>query len=257
MKRFACLIALAALAACSTDSTAPATTEPLDDTTIDLVQQFDATGAAAVDRAGIGGSELPENLKLTAEQKARIQALHEAFQADNAASLAALKTIEHELRAALTARKDRAAIAAILAKAMPIVARLSAALASLQRDIWNVYTAEQQAWISSKGRGESACRPDVVNQLSAAQVAQIRELRSAFGESVQGYFETIKQVHEEARAAAQAGATRAQVSAILARAESTLEALRTAERRLAEAILGVLTPEQKANACLVRALTGR
>lgn len=257
MKRFVSLIALAALTACSAESTAPRASEAVDDTSVDLVQQFDATGAAAMDRAGIGGSELPDNLKLTAEQKARIQALHDAFHAANAADLAALKAIEGELKAAIAAKKDRAAIAAILAKAEPIRARLSVAFARLQREIWSVYTAEQQAWITSKGRGDSACRPDVVSKLSAAQVARIRELKSAFGESVKEFHVTIKKVHEEARAAAQAGATREQVAAILARAEPALTALKAAERRLATAILEVLTPEQKANACLVKALIGR
>lgn len=257
MKRFACLIAIAALAACSTESTAPRASESLDITSVDLVQQFDATGAAAMDRAGIGGSELPDNLKLSAEQKARIQALHDAFTASNAADLASLKKIEGDLKAAMSAGKDRAAIAAILARAEPIRVRLSAAFARLQRDVWSAYTAEQQAWIASKGRGETACRPDVMNQLTAPQVARIRELKGAFGQSVMGFVMTIKKIHEEARAAAQAGASREQVGAILARAEPALEALKAAERRLAASILDVLTPAQKANACLVRALIGR
>lgn len=255
MKRFACLIALATLAACSSDSTAPATSEALDDLSVDLVQQYDATSASAMDRAGIGASEFPDSLKLTAEQKAQIQALHDAYKAANQADLAALRAIEAEAQAAIKAGKTREEVKAILAKAQPILARLATALAKLQRDIWAVYTPAQQAWITSKGRGD-ACSRDVLKGLTAEQTRQIAALKAAFAESVQGHLATIKAVHEEARAAVQAGASREQVAAILRKADAAMDAIKQAERRLAASILALLTPEQKNNACLVRLLIG-
>ncbi|MBL8980768.1 MAG: hypothetical protein JNL26_01205 [Gemmatimonadetes bacterium] len=256
MRRFACLIALAALAACSSESTAPASTESLDDLAVDLVQQFDATNAAAMDRAGIGGSEFPDSLKLTAEQKARIQALHDAYQVANQADLAALRAIELEVQAAIKAGKTREQVVAILAKAEPIRARLSASMAKLQADIWAVYTPAQQAWITSRGRGDASCSRDILKLLTPEQARQIAALKDAFAESVKGHLATIKAVGEEARAAAQAGATREQVNAILRKADAAMAAIQQAERRLAAAILDVLTREQKNNACLVRVLTG-
>lgn len=255
MKRLACLIALATLAACSSESTAPVATESLDDLSVELVQQYDATAASALDRAGIGGSEFPDSLKLTAEQKAQIQALHDAYKAANQADLAALRAIEAEVHAAIKAGKSREQVKAILAKAEPILARLATAMAKLQRDIWAVYTPAQQAWINGKGRGDT-CSRDVLKSLSAEQTRKIAELKAAFAESVKGHLETIKKVHEEARAAAQSGATREQVAAILRKADAAMEAIKQAERRLAASIMELLTPDQKKNACLVRLLIG-
>lgn len=256
MRRFPLVIAITLLAACAGDGTAPAAPEDLSDVNIELVQQYDATSAAAVDRAGIGGSEFPDSLKLTAEQKAKIQALHEAWRAANAADLAALAAIEAEAKAAIAAGKSRAEVMAILAKAEPIRLRLATAYAKLQLDIMAVYTPAQLAWIKGQRPGGDSCRPDVLSSLRPEQVKQIRELKAAFTEAVKGYIETIRAVHEEARAAAQAGASREEIKRILAKADAAMAAITQAERRLAAAILEVLTPEQKANPCLVRALIG-
>jgi Spy/CpxP family protein refolding chaperone len=255
MKRFACLIAFAFLAACSKDTTAPATNESLDDLSVDLIQQYDATGASAMDRAGIGASDFPDTLKLTAEQKARIQALHEAYQAANQADLAALRAIKVEAEAAIKAGKSREQVRAILARADPIMARLATAMAKLQRDIWAIYTPGQQAWITGKGRND-VCSRDVLKSLTAEQSKKIADLKAAFTESVKGHLETIKKVGAEARAAAQAGASREQVAAILRKADAAMEAVKQAERRLAASIMELLTPEQKKNTCLVRLLIG-
>ncbi len=257
MKRIACIIALAVLTACSSDTTAPAAEELLSGINTDLVQQYDATNASAMDRSGIGGSAFPDSIALTTEQKAKIQALHEAYRSANAADLAALAAIEAELKAAIRAGKPRAELAAILARAEPIHGRLRAALARLHSDIMAVYTPAQLAWLNNRGRDDKACRPDVLNSLSEAQVQKIRTLKAEFTEAVKGYVAAIQKVNEEARAAAQSGASREEIRKILEKAKAPLEALAKAERELANAILNVLTAEQKANACLVRALIGR
>ena len=250
---------LAAVSACSRDSaTAPATTqESLDDISVDLVQEYANTAAAAIDRGGIGGSAFPDSLKLTAEQKAKIQALHEAYFKANAADVAALQAIEAQARAAIAANKSRAEVMAILAKGDPIRARLARAFAQLQRDVFAVYTPAQQRWLASGAPGPSACGADVLKSLTPAQSTKIRELRAAFGESVKADLETIMKVGLEAMAASRAGATREEVAKILAKADAAMQAVKAAEERLSAQILAVLTPEQRNNACLVRMLTGR
>ena len=85
--RFVVLLgAIAVLAACdkSTTPVSPATTT---DDVVDLIPDYAVSPAASIDAAGIGGSLLPDALKLTPEQKAAITALHEAFMAANAAAI--------------------------------------------------------------------------------------------------------------------------------------------------------------------------
>lgn len=89
---------LAALAACSTDPTAPEEQALFDDETIDLVPDYAISSAAVVDGAGIGGAGLPDELRLTADQKAEIAALHEAFRQEHEDEIAALRAIERQIR---------------------------------------------------------------------------------------------------------------------------------------------------------------
>lgn len=255
MRRRSLLIAagFALLAACSNDTSAPADRALQSDDGIDLVQGMDASSAAAVDRAGIGGSGFPDSLKLTAEQKAKIDELHRAYQAATKADLEAVKAIEAEARAAKAAGKPRAEIATILAKAQPYLERIRAAFARLQAAIWEVYTPAQQAWI--KSLAPVSCRNDEA-KLTDTQIKQIRALKEAFVEATKDELQIIRKAHEEARAALAAGASREEVRKILAKADVAVEALRQAELRLKEAILALLTPEQRRNLCVLRALFG-
>lgn len=257
MKRVTWLSLLALVAACTSDPSAPAVDDAqTEDITAALSQPFENTRGAAVDASGIGGVEFPDSLKLTAEQKARIEALHAAFKTANAADLEALKAIERQVRAAVEARKSREEIARILAQAGPILERLSAAMKKLQEDIWNVYTPAQQAWVRGRRDPANSCRADVMKLLTQEQVEKIRALRAAFVESIKAHMETIKKVHEEARAAKQAGKSEAEIRQILKRAEDALAAVAQAERKLKQDILALLTPAQKENACLLRYLFG-
>jgi Spy/CpxP family protein refolding chaperone len=252
MKRTTFVLAagLALLSACGKDPVAPPAS--VQEGGIDLVQDFDVSTAAAIDGAGIGGSALPDSLRLTAEQKARIDSLHRAYQAAVRADLDSLKKIELAARAAYAAGKSRAEVQAIIAQADPILARLRAAFARLQAAIWSVYTPAQQAWINSHRPG--VCR-DSTPRLTEEQVAKIRALKAAFDASIQDELEVIRTVHAEARAAWAAGASTEEVRKILAKAESAMEAIRQAELRLKEAILDVLTPEQRQNRCILGGLT--
>jgi Spy/CpxP family protein refolding chaperone len=242
--------ALSVLVACSSESTAPTQLTEQSQDEIDLLQDMGTSTAAVFDRAGIGGSQFPDHLQLSAEQKAKIAALHEAYEASVKADIAAVHAIELEARAALKAGKSRAEIAAILAKAEPYLARIRAAFAKLQADIWNVYTPAQQAWI--KGRA-SVCRDDGP-RLTERQIQQIRALKEAFAEAIKDELEIIKAALAEARAARAAGASDAEIRRILAKAEAAMKAVHEAELRLKAAINDLLTDEQKRNPCLLRGL---
>ncbi len=256
MKRFIALAAIAFLAACGTseDPTAPQALQQQE--SVDLVQQLDVTHGAAIDRAGIGGAELPDSIRLTDEQKAQIDALHEAYRTASAADMAALKAIEAEVRVAIKAGKSRDEVRALMARAAPIMARLHAAFAKLQADIWAVYTPAQQAWIRGKASDAASCRRDVLTQLSEAQVTQIRQLKERFAAAVADELATIRAAWQAAREAKAAGASAEEIRAILARAEEAMKKVREAEKALKVAILNVLTDSQQKDRCLVRALLG-
>ena len=239
--RFLVLLgAVAALAACDSSPS----TSPTDDVAdvVDLVPDYAVSEAASMDAAGIGAAQLPENLRLTVEQKAAIAALHDAFMKASAADVAALRAIEQEARAAIKAGKSREDVRAIFAKADPIRARLEAAFKKLQADVWAIYTPEQKAWIES--HRPRACGPAAA-KLTDDQVKQIRDLQERFVASVKADLGIVKSVAEEARTARAAGKSREEIAAILAKANDAQRRIADAERKLQDAILALLTAEQK------------
>jgi Spy/CpxP family protein refolding chaperone len=239
--RFVFLLgAVVALAACDSSSSVSPTSDPAE--VVDLVPDYALSEAASMDAAGIGAAQLPENLRLTVEQKAAIATLHDAFTKAVAPDVLALRAIEQEARAAIRAGKSREEVRTILAKADPIRARLDAAFKKLQADIWAIYTPEQKAWIES--HRPRACGPAAAN-LTDEQVKQIRILQERFIASVKPDLELVKSVAEEARAARAAGKSREEIAAILAKANEAQRRIADAERKLQEAILALLTAEQK------------
>ena len=240
--RFVLLLGtIAVLGACDRSTTPVSPAAPADDV-VDLVPDYDVIPVASIDAAGIGGSLLPDALGLTAEQKAAIVALHDAFMTATAADVAALQAIEKEARAAVRAGKARADVRAILATAAPIVARLDAAFRKLQADIWAVYTPEQQAWVAAHRLRD--CRRGSLH-LTDDQVTAIRDLEDRFYAAVKPDLELIRSIVEEARQAREAGKSRADVTAILAQAIEPQRRVATAERTLQAAILNLLTPDQR------------
>lgn len=234
--------AVAALTACDRSTpVAPSPATP-ETGTIDLVPDYAVSAAATIDAAGIGAANLPDSLKLTAEQKAAISALHDAFMKANAADIAALKAIEQEAKAAIKAGKSRDEVRAILAKAIPIQTRLAAAFGKLQADIWAVYTPAQRAWIEA--HRPHGCGRGALN-LTDDQVKQIRDLEQQFYASVKPDLDLIRSIVEEARQARAAGKSRDEVAAILARAAEPQQRVAAAEKRLEAAILALLTPTQR------------
>lgn len=243
-------IGLVGLAACSTETVAPDDLALMDGDAIDLVPDYVVSSAAEIDGAGIGGARLPDELKLTADQKAAIAALHEAFMQENADEVAALRALERRIRELRRSGASREEIRPLLAEAREIVAGLAEEFAALQEAIWAIYTPEQRAWIES--HKPKVCDRNGPPQLTAEQVAKIRALREAFQESIADEIAAIKAANQEARAAHQAGASAEEIRAILATVKDEMEAVRQAEQRLMNAILDVLTPEQRAQWCIVR-----
>ena len=244
------LIAIAALSlACSGESTSPGTTD------LSLLEAG-AFGTALTSAGGYDAglykdrliNALPDELKLTDEQRAKIHALVEAFQQATRADREALATILAEARRAAAAGKTRAEVEAILAKGKDIRRRLAAAEAKLKADIDAVLTAEQRAWILA--HSPKACRADQFPPLTDAQKAQIRALEAAFQEQNRADLALVKSVIEEAHAAMRAGKSREEVMQILQKAAAAVQRLEAARRTLRENILAVLTPEQKASGCL-------
>jgi len=239
----ATLVAAAFLfAACAGDSLSPAEQDELA-----LVPDFVESMAAAVDGSGIGGSGLPEDLALSAEQKAAIAALHDAFKQATSADVAALRALEAEAREAWRAGASREEIHAILARGAPILDRLHGAFEQLRDDIWAVYTPAQQEWIAS--HRPRPCGPGGPPPLSEEQRRQIHALQEAFLAEIRPDLELIKSVVAEAHHAGRNGASREEIAAILQRADAAKQRIRAAERRLHEAIEALLTPEQKAGRC--------
>lgn len=232
--------AISLLGAC--DRSAPVSPTVVDTDVVDLVPDYAVSPAASIDAAGIGASMLPDALKLTAEQKAAIAALHDAFMKANAADIAALEAIERDAKAAIKAGKSRDDVRAILARAAPIRERLDAAFKKLQTDIWAVYTAEQRAWIEAhRPRG---CGSGVL-KLTDDQVKQIRSLEQQFYATVKPDLELIRAIAEEAKNARAAGKSRDEVAAILARAVAPQRRVEEAEHKLHAAVLALLSPEQR------------
>lgn len=237
-----------AITACSNETTAPVQTPDLtqESAPIDLLGDFGATAAAEIDGAGIGGSNLPDSLKLTTEQKAKIEDLHAAFRTARAADLAALVAIEKEAREARDADKPKEEVQKILAKAVPIQERLRAAFLKLVADIRAVYTPAQLAWINAhEGKTCSNGRPD----LTEAQIAAIRNLRETFLETTKADRELVKTIAKEAEEARKAGKTSDEVKAILAKATAPRARIGAAEDTLRTAIFDLLTPAQRQAWC--------
>lgn len=240
---------LIGLSACSTDSVAP-NSLLADVETADLYSDFEVSSAAVIDGGGIGGARLPDELQLTAEQKAAIAELHDAFKQENAEELAALRAIEQELKQLRRSGGTREAVQALLADAQRILRGLHDEFAALQDAIWAVYTAEQKAWIEANK--PKVCDRRGRPQLTDEQIAKIRALKQAFAEAVADELAAIKAAHEKARAAKQAGASAEEIRAILESVKDEMRAVREAEKRLQDAIFELLTPDQRAKWCVVR-----
>lgn len=239
MRRIALItLAVLSLSACSGDTTAPETSN--------LLIEAASTGTALTMAGGYDAGTyqnrlangLPDSLKLTPDQQARIRALILAFEAATKADRDSLLAL---LRQAREAGKGSAA--GFLATAAPIIARLQAAESKLKADIDAILTAEQRAWLAD--HSPRNCRPDKFPALTDAQKAQIAALEKAFEAANKADLDAVKAAFESAK-----GKSREEAAKILEGVSAARGRLENARRALRESIIGMLTPEQKASQCL-------
>lgn len=249
MRRIA-IIALAALSvsACSNDTTSPQSSLTLSDagafgTALTVAGGYDAQ---TYQNRLVNG--LPDSLRLTDEQKARIKTLVQAFEQATKADREAVNAVLREARAAIEAKKSREEVQAILAKAADARKRLGDAEAKLKSDIDGVLTAEQRAWLAS--HSPRSCRANQFPPLTDAQKTQINALETAFQQKNKADLDLVKSIMDEAQAAIKAGKSRDEVAAILQKAAAPMARLMVARKELRDSILNILTPEQKASGCL-------
>lgn len=248
MRRLAlAAFAALALAACSNDTTAPAAA----DLTIDGAMFGTALTQNGAYDAGLYRDRLinalPDSIRLTDEQKEKIRALVDAFEASTRADREALAAILREAQQAIRDNKSREEIHEILRKGAPYRDRLHAAERKLIADIDAVLTPAQRAWIEA--HRPQRCEPGRFPPLSDAQKAAIRALESEFRQNNQADLDSLKSIFDEASAAIQEGKSREEIAAILAKAAPIARRLAEARKELHEDILDVLTPEQKASRC--------
>lgn len=240
MKTFSLVLFLAlSVAACSEDTTAPGNDSLEFDELADM-----SLSASFVSDPGtriIPILRFPDSLKLTTAQETQIKALYEQFRHATKAEREALAAIMKQAREAAHAGKSREEVRAILAQGDPIRVRLEAAEKKLHNDILAVLTAEQKAWLQSHHPKHCNAPP-----LTEAQRTQIAALIASFEQANKTDLEAIKKAHEDARAAAKAGATREQIHAILGAVAPAMARVAAARIELGTAIKAVLTPEQRA-----------
>ncbi len=251
MRRIALtVIAAVTLAACSNETTAPADVSQISNFSIGAFgSALTATGGydAELYRLRLLNG-LPDDLKLTAEQQAKVKALVDAFEAATKADREALNGILREALQAIKAHKSRAEVKAILDKGSAIRARLSDAEATLRSQIEAVLTPEQKAWLAS--HKPQRCDPSKFPPLTDAQKAQMKALETAFQTANQADIDAVRTAFEQVQAAIAAGKSRDEIQSILNGIKPAIERLESARRNLRAQLEAVLTPEQKASGCI-------
>jgi Spy/CpxP family protein refolding chaperone len=240
-------IAAVSLAACSSETTAPA-----DDLAIDA----GLFGTALTQAGGYDArlyqarlfNALPEAIALSDDQKAKIRSFVEKSIAATKSDREALGDILKQARDAARAGKSQAEVRAILEQGEPLRRRLHDAEKELVANIGSVLTAEQKAWLSA--HRPERCDASRFPPLTDAQKAQIQALENSFRENNKADLDAMRALTDEAREAIRAGKSREEIATILARGATIARRLAEARRDLREDILAVLTPEQRASRCL-------
>lgn len=93
--------------------------------------------------------QFPESLALTAEQRAAMLALRQAFRAKHQDAIESLRAVFQTARAARQDGATRAEIRAILATGRPIVEALRPDVRALHEALRAVLTDAQRAWIAA------------------------------------------------------------------------------------------------------------
>jgi Spy/CpxP family protein refolding chaperone len=208
-------------------------------------------GSLSADLAHVRGVPTPPTgaLQLTAEQRAQIAALTQAFMEASRADRDALAALHAEARAAHQTGRPAAEIRQILERGRDIHVRLAAAEAKLRADIMAVYTPEQRAWLEQNR--PRVCTPaQQPPALSEAQRTQLAAIHAEFRRANQADLALVEAAALAARAAAQAGKSPAEIRQILEAARPAHDRLAAAHQQLQTAIEALLTPEQRATRCV-------
>lgn len=245
MRRIVCITlaaAAVALAACSNETTAPSTSDLSDagafGTALTIAGGFEPD--LYQDRLTNG---LPDSIALSADQKAKIKALVDAFQTSTKAdhdALQALLKSARDLGRGSTSGAD--SVGKLLAKAAVITQRLAAAQAKLKSDIDAILTPAQRAWLAS--HEPKHCKPEKFPALTDAQKAQIKALEDAFQTNNKADLDAVKAALDSAK-----GKTKSEREAILAAVKPAQARLEAARKALKDAIKAVLTSDQKSSGC--------
>jgi Spy/CpxP family protein refolding chaperone len=244
MRRIALISGVAlAIAACSSDTTAPATT--------DLTVGAGAFGTALTVAGGYDAdlyqnrifNSLPDSLQLSADQQAKIKALVTAFDAATKADRDSLNALLSKARNAAQNHVGADSVGKILARGLEITARLAAAESKLKTDIDAVLTPDQRAWIAA--HAPSRCKAGSFAPLSDAQKAQISALEQAFVTNNKADLQAVRAAFDSAQ-----GKSKAERDSILASVAPAIARLDAARKALTASITAVLTPEQRASGCL-------
>lgn len=240
----------AALVACSSDTTAPSSTDLIADfEAASSATQFTVVGGYDEDLYHLRlGNAFPDELELTPEQEEKISALVKAFKEANKADKEALKAIIREAKKAKKDGKSDADIKAILDKGAPIAARLAAAAAKLKTDIDAILTTEQRAWLAS--HEPKNCKKNLFPPLTDDQKSKIRGFEAAFKDSNKADVRAVNAALKEIKQAANSGKSAADIQKIIDGIKPAIDRLADGRKKLKEQIESVLTAEQKASGCL-------
>ena len=244
-KTTALFLVVFGLAACGRDAASPS--DPL--ATMDEAAHLILNSGMAGDGSKLVSqlNRLPQNLKLTSEQQARIRALTDAFAQATKADLEALAALKKQVRDASAAGTTKDQVKALLDQAKAISDRLAAAETKLRADILAVLTAEQRAWLDAN--------QPVPCTLTDAQRSQISALLAAYEQANEADLDAINAALAQAKAAQKSGATREQINAILDAVKPAMERIRVANGALQKAIQAVLTAGQVGSHCVVQLTT--
>ena len=212
------------------------------------LSQTGMSGTVTVVREVALLEKLPDNLKLTDEQRAKINQLVDAHATATRADRDALNSVATRAMNAINSGRPRDAVIKILDEAKPIQQRLAAADAELIKGLTAILTSAQSAWLQSQL--PQPCDRAKFPPLTEAQQKQIAALDSAFAVNNRADIEAVKTALIKAGEAKNAGKSEAEVNAILDAAKPALDRLAAATKILQEKIAAIYTPEQKASGCV-------
>jgi glutamyl/glutaminyl-tRNA synthetase len=249
MRTFLYAALLVAISACAEKPTAPvAVAGDLVGATLAL-SQTGLTGTVTLVREIALLQNLPTNLKLSDEQRAKINQLTDAHAAATRADRDALNSIATRAMSAMQSGKSRDEVVKILNEATSVQLRLAAADAELVRNLTAVLTQAQRDWLQSQI--PQPCDRFRFPPLTPSQQAKIVALDSAFAANNRADLDQVKSALTKADEARRAGKSATEIDAIMSLAKPALDRLAVAMKKLQEDIASIYSPEQKASGCVL------